>query len=293
MAIITFTDILVFVLGCAFIAVWMLLLLRGKKDDWMFGDQLNDEDYPVKDLYCIGYAVVQMLNLDFKSKKDRQLRKEFAVLYGEKFADYYIRVAYSQQIAMALTVLTLAAPVYFVGECNLLLFVAVIAGAGATYYYYATTTKDKIRKRSDELLAEFSDVVSKLALLVNSGMILKEAWEDTAYSKNGTIYQEMRRSVVDMQNGKAEVDALFAFGQSCMLPEIKKFSSTLIQGLMKGSGDLASMLTQQSKEVWEMKKQNVHRQGELANNKLLMPMCITFIGILIMVMVPIFTNLGA
>ena len=42
-----------------------------------------------------------------------------------------------------------------------------------------------------------------------------------------------------------------------------------------------------------MKKQNVHRQGELANNKLLLPMCITFIGILIMVMVPIFTNLGA
>ena len=193
---------------------------------------------------------------------------------------------------MGLTVLALAAPFYFFTEGDLLIFLLVVAGAAAAYYYYGTTVHDKIEKRTEEMLSEFSDVVSKLALLVNSGMILREAWERTAYSKEGIIYDEMRRSVITMQNGDAETDALFAFGQRCVAPEIRKFSSTLIQGITKGNSDLAVLLTQQSKEVWELKKQHVHRQGELANNKLLLPMCLTFIGILIMVIVPVFSNIG-
>lgn len=292
MAVVTVTDIAVLIIGVGILAVWMLFFLRGRKNDWMF-EQLDDTDYPVKELYFVGYEVVQRLNLQFKSKKARQLRKELSVLYGEKYADYYLRVVSSQQFAMALTVLALAAPFYFFTGGNLLVFVGVIAGAGLAYYYYGTTTKDKIEKRSETLLSEFSDVVSKLALLVNSGMILREVWERAAYSKEGVIYDEMRRSIIEMQNGKAEVDALFTFGQRCIMPEIKKFSSTLIQGMEKGNSDLAGMLTAQSKEVWELKKQHVHRQGELANNKLLLPMCLTFIGILIMVIVPVFTNIGA
>ena len=78
-----------------------------------------------------------------------------------------------------------------------------------------------------------------------------------------------------------------------MMPEIRKFASTLVQGLDQGNAELAPMLTQQSKEVWEIKKQLVRRAGELANNKLLIPMLLTFLGILIMIMVPIFANLGA
>lgn len=292
MAVITIKDLIILVLGITVVALWLLLFFRGRKNDWMF-ETLDDVDYPVKELYFIGFEMLQKWNPQFKTKKDRQLRKELAVLYGEKYADYYIRVVYAQQLTMALTVLALAAPIYFFAEGSILIYLVVVAGAGVAYYYYGTTTKDKIKKRSDKLISDFSDVVSKLALLVNAGMILREAWEKAAYSKEGVLYDEMRRSVLEMQNGKAEVDALFTFGQRCMMPEIKKFASTLIQGLVKGNSDLAPMLTQQSKEVWELKKQMVHRRGELASNKLLLPMCLTFVGILIMVIVPVFTNLGA
>ena len=292
MAIINVVDLIVLVIGCAIVLFWLLLFAKGRENAWMF-EELEDEDYPVKDLYFVGYELIRRLNLQYKTKKDRRLRKELAVLYGEKYADYYLRVVYSQQATMALTVLALAAPFYFFTEGSLLVFVAVGIGAAAAYYYYGTTTQTKIAKRSEAMISQFSDVVSKLALLVNSGMILREAWERTAYSKEGVIYEEMRQSVITMQNGAAETDALFAFGQRCMAPEIRKFSSTLIQGVTKGNSDLAQLLTQQSTEGWEMKKQYVPRQGELANNKLLMPMCLTFIGILIMVIVPVFTNLGA
>jgi tight adherence protein C len=77
-----------------------------------------------------------------------------------------------------------------------------------------------------------------------------------------------------------------------MLPEIRKFTSTLIQGISRGNSELSPMLIQQSREVWELKKQIAHRKGAMANDTLLAPMCLTFVGILIMVMVPIFANLG-
>jgi tight adherence protein C len=75
-----------------------------------------------------------------------------------------------------------------------------------------------------------------------------------------------------------------------MMPEIRKFASTLIQGLVKGNSELGYMLKVQSREVWSERCHNVRRQGEKAAGKLLIPITIMFIGILIMVIVPIFSS---
>ena len=143
------------------------------------------------------------------------------------------------------------------------------------------------------MMNDFSEVVSKLALLVNAGMTLHEAWGEVAVSGKGEIYQEMQASVENMRNGMAEEDAVILFGQQCMVPQIKKFASTIITSLKRGPEDLAQMLTQQSKEVWALKQQIMRRQGEAANAKLLLPIVLTFVGILIMVIVPIFSSMGA
>ena len=95
-----------------------------------------------------------------------------------------------------------------------------------------------------------------------------------------------------MNNGVSEIDAIYNFGTRCIIPEIKKFTSTIIQGMTKGNSELTSMLQEQSKEVWQLKKQLVRREGEKAASKLLIPICIMFVGILIMILIPIFTNLG-
>lgn len=290
MAFLTITDIFVFLVGLLLLGFWLVMYFRGKKNEQLF-QSLDQSDYPMGDTYFVGYEVTQLLKLDYRNKTARRLRKKLTVLYEPKYADYYIRVVYSMQYTMALTIACLAAPMYFLSG-SLALFVFVLFGAVGVYYYYGVSMDEKLKQREERILTDFSEVVSKLALLVNSGMIMNEAWRRVAFSGETTIYQEMRRSVDEMQNGESAVSALYEFGQRCMLPEIKKFSTTLIQGVTQGNKELAAMLTQQSKEVWELKKQLVRRQGELANNKLLLPMCVTFVGILIMVMIPIFANLG-
>lgn len=59
----------------------------------------------------------------------------------------------------------------------------------------------------------------------------------------------------------------------------------------KGNKELAEMLSDMSKELWHTKKQRVIQLAELAGNKVLIPIMMMFVGILIMVMVPIVTNM--
>ena len=67
----------------------------------------------------------------------------------------------------------------------------------------------------------------------------------------------------------------------------------MIQVIEKGNKELVKMLKEQSAESWNIKKYITMREGEKASGKLLIPMMIMFIGILIMVLIAIFTNIGA
>lgn len=289
--VLTITDIIVMCIGVVYLMFWMFLYLKGKKNASLF-DPLEEKDYPFKEIYFVGYAFTELINYQYKSKADRKLRKNLDVLYGSKYADYYLRVIYSQKITMATTIMVIAFAMYGLSD-SFAGFLLGVMFAGVAYYYFGTITENKILKRSEEMLSDFSEVISKLALLTNAGMILKEAWEEIAYTGETSLYKEMQKTVDEMNNGVAEVDAIFNFGTRCIIPEIKKFASTIVQGLVKGNSELTIMLMEQSKEVWAAKKQNVRRQGEKAASKLLIPICIMFVGILVMILVPIFSNLGA
>lgn len=283
-------DFVIYGIGLFLLILWMFFFAKGKKNANLF-DALEEKDYPLKEVYSVGYAVMELTKYEYKSKHDRKLRKEISVLYGDKYADYYIRVIYSQKVTFCLTLLTLAAPLYGMANSIAAALIMVVF-AFVAYYYFGTVTENKIMKRSEEMLSDFSNVVSKLALLTNAGMIMREAWEEVAYTGETTLYKEMQTTVNEMNNGVSEIDALFNFGTRCIIPEIKKFTSTIVQGIVKGNSELTFMLQTQSKEVWAAKKQNVRRQGEKAASKLLIPILIMFVGILVMILIPIFTNLG-
>lgn len=292
MDIVSIKDIVMYGLFAVCFVMWIILFVKSKKYDSLF-DNLEKKDYPLKEIYAVGYCFLESIGYKFTSKRDRKKRQELNVLYGEKCADYYLRVIYSQQVSMASLVFMLSFCMYGFSQ-QIAVWIVMVAFAGVTFYYFGDITSKKIRKRSEEMLSDFCEVVSELALLTNAGMILHEAWEFVADSnKDGTIYKEMRIARDDMNNGLADVEAIRRFGNRCIIPEIRKFTSTLIQGMVKGNDELVIMLQNQSSEVWNAKKQDVRRQGEKASSKLLIPMLFMFVGILIMVIVPIFSNLGA
>lgn len=284
------SDIAIMAVGSLLLLFWLVLFFKSAKYTELFST-LDEKEYPLKDLYGTGYALMEMFHYSYKSNRDRKMRNELSVLYDAKFTEYYLRVIYAQSISLALLVAMFAFILYgFSCEVGILFIFLMLSGL--CVYYYMTLSTEKIQKRSDEMLSDFSEVVSKLALLTNAGMIMREAWEEVAYTNDRTIYREMRKACDQMSNGIPETEAIRVFGVRCVIPEIKKFSSTIIQGLEKGNSELSAMLQAQSNEVWGMKQQLVRRKGAQANTKLMMPMFLMFIGILIMIVVPIFTNLG-
>lgn len=292
MSVISLTDVLIYGIFAVSFVLWSIVLINSKKYDSLF-EGLDKKDYPLKELYSTGYYILEKIGYKYTSKRDRKKRQELNVLYGEKYADYYLRVVYSQQVSMALLVFFLSFCMYGFSQ-QVAVWLVVVAFAGVAFYYFGDISSKKIRKRSDEMLSDFCEVVSKLALLTNAGMILHEAWEFVANTGGeGSIYTEMRNTIDEMDNGLSDIEAIRRFGNRCIIPEIRKFTSTLIQGMVKGNDELVIMLQNQSSEVWGIKKQNVRRQGEKAASKLLIPMLLMFVGILIMVIVPIFANLGA
>ena len=284
-------SIIIMVAASILTAVFILLVLAGKKyDAWI--EPLDNKEFPLCELYGVGFVLIDLLKFNFSSKKERKRRQQIALIYGEKHSEYYLRVNVAERFTLAALLLTAGLALYGIANDIAVVFVMLVF-AFLAYYYVGTLPEETLKKKTEEVLNQFADVSSKLALLVNAGMILKEAWIKVAETGKGQLYEEMRRAVDQMNNGVSEVDAYAEFGVRCISPEIKKFTSTIIQGLVKGNRELAEMIKQQSREIWDVKRHYVKQQGEKAATKLMIPMMIMFLGILIMIVVPIFANIGA
>lgn len=275
--------------GISFI---VLLLTSGEFEEYI--TPLNKKEFMMPEIYGVGFKIMKMFNFEFKGKEAKQIRDNVVILYGERYADYYLRVLYAQKISLIYMIFAvICALSALASETDKLLLLGLgIVICGVLYYYFTTLPRDKVKKRSEKFMDEFPNAVSTIALLVNSGMILREAWREVSLSADTELYLEMRKVNEEIDNGTSEVDALFNFAARCVTPDIKKFTSFIVQGLEKGSKDLADALRNQTNELWQIKKQNTLKRGELASSKLMIPLMIMFVGVLIMVMGPIMTNLG-
>ncbi len=285
----TVTDYIMFGLSIITFAIWIFLYYTGQKYQNLF-DGLEEKEYPLKEIYGLGYAFLELVHYSYKFKWDKKLKNYLGIMYTDRYVEYYIRVIYSQTVTIVYTIFV-GAIFYgtYLGDVSQVLTIGILGLVLGVYF--VTLPKVKIDKRSEQLINDYAEVVSNLALLTNAGMILRDAWTEVAYASDDEFYLEMQKVVDDLNNGIGETQAYTDFGIRCVIPEAKKFASTIIQGIQKGNRELAKNLQEQSAEVWEQRKQLVKRKGEKAANRLVIPVFIMFIGIIIMIIIPIFANL--
>lgn len=283
-------DIGMLAAGSVLALVYVILLMVSGKYDYLT-EPLEPEKFRLREVYSVGFLLMHLCKYQYNSKGDVKRRKDLAVIYGAKYAEYYLQVCWAQRVSITY-LLVLCGFVFQALTGETATMVIFLMFGAAAFIRCGESAKRMIDERSEELLKDFPNAISKLALLTNAGMILRDAWEKTADTGTGPLYDEMKKVIVDIANGVTEMEAYTEFGNRCMIPEIKKFTSTVTQGIMKGNRELVLMLRRQSSEVWESRKHQTKQLGAKASSKLLIPICITFIGILIMIIVPIFANLG-
>ena len=269
------------ILATAF-ALFVLYLhfkFSGKFNDVLAG--IPSGEYPLSDIYYIGFGFMELIHFDMNSKNARGKIKLISEIYGKQYGPYYFYLLRGGQLTFMLTGIS----------GNYKLVTVGIAISALMIWYLDELLNDKINARRDELLRDYPGMLSKLTLLVIAGMPIIEAWIKVANANEGMLYQEMRNTAMDLSNGMQEVEAYKTFGERCSIKSLRKFSTMMIQNLQKGSNEVVQFLKDMSTEAWEEKKHEVKRKGEKASNKLLLPIGLIFAGVLILIIVPMFGSL--
>lgn len=273
------------------LTIWSIILFANSNKYKHMIEPLDSKQYMLKALYPIGFGLLGMVRYSFNTILDKKRLAQARIVYGEKYAEYYYRVNVAEKVTYVSIGIVLA-PLFGVLLNDPMLCLAGVFVAGVAFYYADSKITDIIQAREIAVTKDFCDMVSKMALLINAGMITREAWEQIAVNGEGTLYMEMQNATLDMQNGMSEVDAYLAFSNRCGVPFVTKFISMLAQNLSKGNKELVDFLKAETKVCWEEKKHIVKRQGEQAASKLMIPLGMILIGIFVMILLPVVANMG-
>ena len=132
------------------------------------------------------------------------------------------------------------------------------------YYYKIYNPKITKEKREKLLIADYSEIVSKLSLLMGAGMstynALIKITED--YKKTGKTkpaYELLSECLNRISSGITETDAYMEFGKRCNVMCYIKLGNLLAQNISKGTDNIFQLLkeeTEKERKLWLKKDSN-------------------------------------
>lgn len=246
----------------------------------------------------VGYRLMQLLKWDSTSKTVKNLYKKCCRFQEKKEAmhrTYYLLGALFGYLfigAGAFFVLLSIALSLGMGARGALIAVGALVLFGVLGYVPYDSVSSTVLKREEEIGNAFPQVVSKLALLTVAGMEVNQAWKITSKSGEGTLYDEMNRVMTDLYNNVSPVEAYAKFIQRCDNKYTTKLGTSIIQNTSKGNSEIVRLFKSLNDESWMEHKHSARRMGEKIQSKLMIPTILMFIGILILVVVPVTSGFG-
>lgn len=243
-----------------------------------------------------GYVLFNRIDAIGHGTAHKALLSKYSELYGRKYAPNMTKQLMAQLLSysilgvagsLAVGSLIASAAGSAMGALITLLGTAMVL---VLVYAMYDEVGDRLNKRRAAIARQFPNVVSKLALLVSSGMIMDRAWRETAMSQSGELYQEMRLTASELSNLVEPTAAYTSFINRCNTKETTKLASAIIQNQSKGNAEIGMLLRDMSHEAWQERRHTAKRDSEAANSKLMIPTMMLFVAILVMIMVPVALN---
>lgn len=158
----------------------------------------------------------------------------------------------------------------------------------------------KVEERGEQMMEDYTEIVSKLTLLIGAGMTVRGAWRKIAldYKEKRDsglevryAYEEMLLTVYEMDNGIEETVCYSHFSSRARVQKYVKLVSLLDQNLKLGSTTMLSSLREEAKDASESRKNLVEKKGEEAGTKLLVPMILMLVVVVVVIMFPAFMSM--
>ncbi len=170
----------------------------------------------------------------------------------------------------------------------------------AVYYKMVIVVKKDMEKRENQMKLDYSEIVSKLSLLIGAGMSGVNALSriSSDYKKSIGSNEKKRRYAYDeilvtsnrIASGVSEIKAYTQLGQECRLHSYVKLASLMTQNIRKGGSGFTAILRAEAYEAFAERKALARKAGEEAGTKLLLPMVMMLGVVLVMIIVPAFMS---
>ena len=173
-----------------------------------------------------------------------------------------------------------------------IIVLAVYAASGIS------KNKELLKKRSEQLMKDYPELVHKLVLLGYAGVNFKPALSIIIKDARASgcadhyVWQEIEAALRAMEQGVSEVQAYEMLGRRCAQLPYLKLTTMMIQSLKKGVGGIQQMMSETADEAMMMKREQAKNEGEKVGTKLLMPMGIMLAVVLVILVVPAFLTIN-
>lgn len=185
-------------------------------------------------------------------------------------------------------------------EHLIVFFVLVIAGAIAIFVGNDRDLNNKVEERDMQMLEDYTEIVSKLTLLIGAGMTVRGAFRKVAYDyevkrdeggPSRYAYEEMLFTIHEMDSGVEETVCYSHFSNRARVQKYVKLVSLLDQNLKLGVGTLLVTLREETRDAFEDRKNLIEKKSEEAGTKLLIPMILMLVVVVVVIMVPAFMSM--
>jgi len=250
-----------------------------------------------------GFTAIEKLHITGDLKFYQTMVGTFSDLKGREFAAYDTRHMIASMISYAIfsSALFIILGVFmFASGQDLIGLMFAFGGpvmAPLLSYSLYDGIKSKAKIRKNEIMVDFPQAITEIALLTSSGMELFRAWDEVCRPENrtGPLFVEMRQTIKEIHNGFEPAVAIESFIKRSGTRDTARLGASILQNLTRGNDSLSLFLIELSQEVWAERKNGARALGEQVKSKLMLPMFLIFLGIIILVSVPIIlgvSNMG-
>jgi tight adherence protein C len=250
---------------------------------------LDNKTYSYKKFLpgCLG--IVEMLKLSGAGRYRTKLNQKLVMLYGSRNISYYTKVHWSVKI-LYLFLGVILGSLFCILDASDYLMLLVIPLSGIGLFFLVDYNLDnQYKERKFKLERDFPNFISKLILLVNAGLNIRQAIERIVADSNKTdpLYKELQTVISDIKAGELEYEAYMDFSERCKIKQITNFVSIIQQNMKLGGNQMLFELKRMGTECWEMRKNTAKQLGEKASSKLMIPLSIMFLAIILICVAPV------
>lgn len=209
-------------------------------------------------------------------------------LYGDVLLYYNITYFASKKMMYSFYLICINLMIYPIIN-SLLIFILIFIFIIFINLYFDFEIKRKYTEYKNSIKNDLPNIISRMSLLIQSGITTRESINIVSrFEKEESFLSKINTMV---SNGMSENEAYNLMISRSDDILTRKFLSILMQNLEKGNDNIVDSLELLRRESDEFRRNNIIIKTQEANRKLLIPNIMVFLGIMLMIMVPIILNI--